>query len=51
MDDPTHSALYGIALAERMKPVGVECVVSYPDKKDEKYGTVQKFLIAKLKGK
>lgn len=50
-DDPTHSALYGIALADRMKPTGIECVVSYPDQKDTKYGTIQKFLIAKLTGK
>jgi acetyl esterase/lipase len=50
-DDPTHSALYGVKLAERMEPTGVECVVSYPSKKDTKYGSTTKFLIAKLKGK
>jgi len=50
-DDPTHSALYGVKLAERMAPTGVECIVSYPSKKDEKYGSVTKFLIAKLKDK
>jgi hypothetical protein len=55
-DDPTHSALYGLALAERMKPTGVECIVSYPadsdpDKKETKYGSMQKFLIEQLKGR
>lgn len=49
--DPTHSALYGVKLAERMAPTGVECIVSYPSKKDEKYGNVTKYLIAKLTGK
>jgi acetyl esterase/lipase len=50
-DDPTHSALYGVKLAERIAPLGTECIVSYPSKKDEKYGSVTKFLIAKLKDK
>jgi acetyl esterase/lipase len=50
-DDPTHSALYGVKLAERIAPLGTECIVSYPSKKDEKYGSVAKFLIAKLKDK
>jgi acetyl esterase/lipase len=49
-DDPTHSALYGLALAERMKPTGVECVVTYPGQADTKYGSLQQFLITKLKG-
>lgn len=47
--DPTHSALYGVKLAERMEPTSVECVVSYPAKKDTKYGNTTKFLIAKLR--
>jgi acetyl esterase/lipase len=47
--DPTHSAIYGIKLSEKLVPLGVECVVSYPGKKDEKYGTVEKFLIEKLR--
>ena len=47
--DPTHSAIYGIKLAEKMKEAGVECVLAYPSHADEKYGSVQKFLIAKLK--
>jgi hypothetical protein len=47
--DPTHSAMYGVKLAEKMKAAGLEAVVSYPAKKDEKYGSVSAFLIAKLK--
>jgi acetyl esterase/lipase len=48
--DPTHSAIYGIKLIERTEPLGLEVVLSYPGHQDEKYGTIQKFLIAKLKG-
>jgi acetyl esterase/lipase len=47
--DPTHSAMYGVQLAEKLEGAGVEAVLSYPDHKDEKYGSVVKFLIAKLK--
>jgi acetyl esterase/lipase len=47
--DPTHSALYGIKFAEKVAPLGLECVVAYPGRKDEKYGSIAKFLIAKLK--
>ena len=47
--DPTHSALYGLKLAERAKPLGVECVVAYPaGAKDPAYGSIQAFLLAKL---
>ena len=46
--DPTHSALYGIKFAEAAKDSGIEVVVSYPGHKDEKYGSVSKFLIEKL---
>ncbi len=47
--DPTHSAMYGVPLAEKLNGAGVEAVLSYPSHKDEKYGSVQKFLIEKLK--
>jgi acetyl esterase/lipase len=47
--DPTHSAIYGIKLLEKLKEAGVEGVLSYPGHKDEKYGSIQAFLIAKLK--
>ncbi len=47
--DPTHSALYGLKLEAKLTPLGVECVVAYPaGRKDEKYGSIAKFLIAKL---
>ncbi len=47
--DPTHSVIYGIKLAERLSPLGVEVIISYPAKVDEKYGSIAKFLISKLK--
>lgn len=47
--DPTHSAMHGVKLAERARPLGVEVVVSFPGQIDEKYGSIAKFLIAKLK--
>ncbi len=47
--DPTHSAIYGVKLAEKMKAEGLEAVLAYPGQKDEKYGSVTKFLIDKLK--
>jgi hypothetical protein len=47
--DPTHSAIYGIKLEEKLKAAGVEGVLSYPGHKDEKYGSIQAFFIAKLK--
>jgi acetyl esterase/lipase len=46
--DPTHSAMYGVQLADRLGDIGVEAVVSYPGHKDTKYGSIQKFLIEKL---
>jgi hypothetical protein len=47
--DPTHSAIYGIKLAERLRPLGVEVIVAYPGNSDPKYGSKTKFLISKLK--
>ena len=49
--DPTHSAIYGVKLVEKLQSVGVEAVLSYPGHKDEKYGSISAFLIAKLKAK
>lgn len=46
--DPTHSAMYGVKLAEKLKSVGVEAVLTYPGSKDNKYGSPTKFLIDKL---
>jgi acetyl esterase/lipase len=47
--DPTHSAMYGVKLAEKLQSAGVEVVVAYPGHEDQKYGSITKFLIAKLK--
>lgn len=46
--DPTHSAMYGVKLAEKLKLAGVEVVLTYPEKKDTEYGSPTKFLIEKL---
>lgn len=50
-EDPTHSAVYGIKLAEKLKSAGVEVIVSYPQQPDKQYGSNKKFLIEKLKAK
>lgn len=47
--DPTHSAVYGLKLAEKLNEAGVESVLATPQEKDTKYGSVPDFLIAKLK--
>ena len=47
--DPTHSAMYGVKLAEKLAANGIEAVVAYPGHEDTKYGSINKFLIAKLK--
>ncbi len=49
--DPTHSAMYGVKLAEKLKSTGVEVVLAYPGKEDQEYGSPTKFLIEKLKTK
>lgn len=46
--DPTHSAVYGVKLVEKLEAAGIEAILSYPDHKDEKYGSITKFLITKL---
>lgn len=48
--DPTHSAMYGVKLAEKLEGLGVEVILAYPGHPDETYGSPTKFLIAKLKG-
>jgi acetyl esterase/lipase len=47
--DPTHSAEYGVKLAEKLKSAGVEVVLNYPGHEDSKYPSTTKFLIDKLK--
>lgn len=48
--DPTHSALYGVKLQEKLNDNGVEAVLSYPGHKDKKYDSPTQFLVEKLKG-
>jgi hypothetical protein len=49
--DPTHSAMYGVKLAEKLKSNGIEVVLTYSGKADAKYGSPTKFLIEKLSAK
>jgi acetyl esterase/lipase len=49
--DPTHSAIYGIKLAEKLKVAGVEVVLSYPARADQKQTSLREFLIEKLDAK
>jgi len=46
--NPTHSAIQGIKLVEKLRALGLEAIVSYPGKTDDKYGAIDKFLIVKL---
>lgn len=48
-DDPTHSAVMGIALKARLDKVGVESHVSYQEHRDADYKDIPDFLIRKLK--
>jgi acetyl esterase/lipase len=47
--DPTHSAIYGIKLVEKLEAAGIEAVLSYPGHQDKEYASIQQFLIKKLK--
>jgi hypothetical protein len=47
--DPTHSAVMGIKLEEKLKSVGVECVLIYPGHEDTRYKNAAEFLIDRLK--
>jgi acetyl esterase/lipase len=48
--DPTHSAIYGVKLAERLKELGVEAVLTFPGSEAPRHATMPAFLIAKVKG-
>lgn len=50
-NDPTHSAIHGIKLEEKLKHAGVEVVLSFPARKDTKYGGVREFLVEKLQAR
>jgi acetyl esterase/lipase len=47
--DPTHTANFGVKLAEKLRSVGVECELVYPGAPDVKHPNVQSYLIEKLK--
>jgi acetyl esterase/lipase len=48
-NDPTHSAMYGVKLAEELRKAGVEVVLSYPQEPETIYGSPAKFMIEKLR--
>lgn len=47
--DPTHSAVLGLKLQEKLRESGVEARLSYPGHQDPDYANSTAFLIAKLK--
>ncbi|MBX7167986.1 MAG: alpha/beta hydrolase [Pirellulales bacterium] len=47
--DPTHSAMYGVQLAERLSAAGATAIVAYPGHEDERYGSIAEFLLRELK--
>ena len=47
--DPTHSALLGMILMEKLKEAGVEGILVYPGKEDPKYKNSAAYLIDRLK--
>lgn len=47
--DPTHTAVLGLLLEEKLKAVGDEVHLVYPGHADPEYASVTAFLIAKLK--
>jgi len=48
--DPTHSAVYGLKVIEKLKELGIEGELVYPGTEKPKHPNVQTFLIEKLKG-
>ena len=50
-DDPTHSALLGMILMEKLKSAGVDAILVYPDHPHEKYKTSADYLMDRLKAK
>jgi hypothetical protein len=49
--DPTHSAVMGIKLEEKLKALGVECVLNYQGHQSDEYKSAPQFLIDRLKKK
>jgi hypothetical protein len=48
--DPTHTAVLGLLLEEKLKAEGDEVHLVYPGRNDTDYAGPTEFLIAKLKG-
>src|SRR5262249_11526363 len=48
-DDPTHSAVMGLKLEERLKAAGVECILVYPGRSHPQYKNSSEFLIDRLR--
>ena len=48
-DDPTHSALFGVILMEKLNETKVEGILTYPGKPHEKYKGMADYLIDRLK--
>ena len=48
--DPTHSAVLGLLLEEKLKAEGDEVHLVYPGHRDPEYSGTSEFMIAKLKG-
>jgi acetyl esterase/lipase len=48
-DDPTHSALLGMILMEKLRAAGVDGILVYPGHPHEKYRTSADYLIDRLK--
>jgi acetyl esterase/lipase len=46
--DPTHSAIFGLKLAERLKEVGAEVYLNYPARPCREYPSQVEFMIRKL---
>ncbi len=47
--DPTHSPVMGMKLAERLKEIGVDVVLSYTGHPDPRYANSQAYLIERLR--
>ena len=48
-ENPTHSANFGVGLAEKLKSAGIEYELAYPGATGSKHAGVSQYLIAKLK--
>lgn len=49
--DPTHTANFGVKLAEKLQSVGVECELVYPGLQGVKHALTHEYLIDRLKGR